>query len=217
MEENVLTSTEHIAEQVDHYVDRSVDVLTDVYHHLPLIAVRVLLAGAVIIAGLLILRLLRKLINHKAGRKGKKGTRTIKQAETVRSLTNSVVSYLMYFFVALVVLRIFGIDLTSLLAVAGIGSIAIGFGAQTLVKDIISGLFLWTEGNLNVGDVVTIGGYNGRIESLRRAGRVRQPVRRAQRRHPHGGEPVPEQPGGPGQRDHRPRPGSVPCPADPGG
>ena len=166
MEENVLTATEHIAEQVDHYVGRSVDVLTDVYHHLPLIAVRVLLAGAVIIAGMLILRLLRKLINHKAGRKGKKGTRTIKQAETVRSLTNSVVSYLMYFFVALVVLRIFGIDLTSLLAVAGIGSIAIGFGAQTLVKDIISGLFLWTEGNLNVGDVVTIGGYNGRIESL---------------------------------------------------
>ena len=166
MNESTLPVGENLAEQVDHYFDRSVDVLTDIYHQLPTLAVRLILAGIAIVTGMLLLRLLRKVINRKTTKKDGKANRTIKQAETVRSLTNSVVSYLMYFFVALVVLRIFGIDLTSLLAVAGIGSIAIGFGAQTLVKDIISGLFLWTEGNLNVGDVVTIAGYNGRIESL---------------------------------------------------
>ncbi|MBQ9300293.1 MAG: mechanosensitive ion channel, partial [Clostridia bacterium] len=166
MNENALPVGENLAEQVDHYFGRSMDVLTDIYHQLPTLVVRLIMAGIAIVAGMLLLRLMRKLINRKSTKKGNKANHTIKQAETVRSLTNSVVSYLMYFFMALVVLRIFGIDLTSLLAVAGIGSIAIGFGAQTLVKDIISGLFLWTEGNLNVGDVVTIAGYNGRIESL---------------------------------------------------
>lgn len=164
MPDIIAPTGETLVKEVDHYYDTVVDILKSIYHQIPLIVTRLLLAGAVILAGLILLRLLRKLLNIRMRKKNSK--RPIRQTETVRSLTNSVLSYLIYFFIALVVLRIFGIDLTSLLAVAGIGSIAIGFGAQTLVKDIISGLFLWTEGNLNVGDVVTIGGYNGRIESL---------------------------------------------------
>ena len=164
MSDIIAPTSEKLAKTMDHYYDTALDMLKDVYRQIPTIISRLIIAGLVILLGLIVLRILRRLINFKVRKKN--GKRLPRQAETVRSLTSSIISYLIYFFVALVVLRIFGIDLASLLAVAGIGSIAIGFGAQTLVKDIISGLFLWTEGNLNVGDVVTIGGYNGRIESL---------------------------------------------------
>lgn len=136
------------------------------YHQLPAILTRILLAGIAIVLGLLLLRLLRHILNRRILRKKDLSPQLIKQRETLRSLLGSVLSYLMYFFIALVVLGIFGIDLTSILAVAGIGSIAIGFGAQTLVKDIISGMFLWMEGNINVGDIVTLSSYTGQVENI---------------------------------------------------
>lgn len=147
-------------------LNQAAQQLTAFYHSLPQLLSRLVLSGIVILLGLLLLRLLRLLINRKLRRKPLKNNRTVKQAETLRSLTNSVISYLMYFFTAMVVLRIFGIDLTSLLAVAGIGSIAIGFGAQSLVKDMISGMFLWMEGNINVGDIVTVAGQSGKVETI---------------------------------------------------
>ena len=72
----------------------------------------------------------------------------------------------MYFLIAAIVLAIFGVDLGSILAAAGVVGIAIGFGAQTLVKDIISGLFIWGEGNLAVGDLVSINDLTGTVESI---------------------------------------------------
>lgn len=147
-------------------LDHAAEQVSALYHQLPVILTRIALSGAVIVLGLLILRLIRRIISKRIGMKSLKGERTIKQAETLRSLITSVVNYLMYFLIAMLVLGIFGIDLTSLLAVAGIGSIAIGFGAQSLVKDVISGMFLWMEGNLNVGDIVTVAGQSGRVERL---------------------------------------------------
>lgn len=147
-------------------VKTATTVLSDLYHQLPGILTHLLLAGIAIVAGILLLKLLRRLITKYLRRKKATRGESVRQEETVRSLSISVVNYLMYFLIALVVLRIFGIDLTSILAVAGIGSIAIGFGAQTLIKDIISGMFLWFEGNLNVGDVVTLAGYTGTVESI---------------------------------------------------
>lgn len=147
-------------------VKAATSVFTDLYHQLPTIFMRLLLAGVAIVAGILILKLMRRLITKYLRRKKDTRGESVRQEETVRSLSVSVVNYLMYFLIAMIVLRIFGIDLTSILAVAGIGSIAIGFGAQTLIKDIISGMFLWFEGNLNVGDVVTLAGYTGTIESI---------------------------------------------------
>ena len=140
--------------------------IESLYHQLPAILVRLLLAGVAIALGILLLKLLRRLLSKRIMRKGDLPPRMLKQRETLRSLLSSILSYLMYFFIALVVLGIFGIDLTSILAVTGIGSIAIGFGAQSLVKDIISGMFLWIEGNVNVGDIVTIAGQTGQVENI---------------------------------------------------
>lgn len=153
-------------DSVSQELQQAATTLSKLYDNLPMIITRLLTAGVAIVIGLLLLRFFRRLVNKHISYRPGTARRTMQQAETLRSLISSIIGYLMYFFIALVVLRIFGVDLTSLLAVAGIGSIAIGFGAQSLVKDIISGMFLWMEGNITVGDIVTLSGCTGRVEAM---------------------------------------------------
>ncbi|UUX49368.1 mechanosensitive ion channel [Nisaea acidiphila] len=65
-----------------------------------------------------------------------------------------------------VILSEIGVDITPLLAGAGVVGLAIGFGSQSLVKDVISGIFLLIEDTLNVGDYVDVGGKTGTVEAL---------------------------------------------------
>tara|TARA_E500000318_G_scaffold72954_1_gene67540 strand:- start:2915 stop:5392 length:2478 start_codon:yes stop_codon:yes gene_type:complete len=65
-----------------------------------------------------------------------------------------------------VILSELGVDITPLLAGASIIGLAIGFGSQSLVKDVISGIFLLIEDTLNVGDFVDVGGKSGTVEAL---------------------------------------------------
>lgn len=81
-----------------------------------------------------------------------------KRSETLHKLVKSAVRYTIYFIAFFQVLSILGVNTTSIVASAGIASIAIGFGAQSLVKDIISGFFIILEGQFDVGDNVKI--YN---------------------------------------------------------
>ena len=64
------------------------------------------------------------------------------------------------------VLREIGVDIAPLLAVAGLGGLAIGFGAQNLVRDVITGFFLLAEDQIRVGDIVEAGGKSGEVVSL---------------------------------------------------
>ncbi len=68
--------------------------------------------------------------------------------------------------VALVVLSELGVNVAPLLAGAGVIGIAVGFGSQKLVQDLITGLFLLLENTMQVGDVVTLGGLTGTVEAL---------------------------------------------------
>lgn len=68
--------------------------------------------------------------------------------------------------VALIVLSEIGINIAPLLAAAGVVGIAIGFGSQKLVQDIINGLFILFEDTISVGDVVDVAGHKGLVESL---------------------------------------------------
>lgn len=68
--------------------------------------------------------------------------------------------------VALVVLSELGVNVAPLLAGAGVIGIAVGFGSQTLVRDLITGLFLLLENAMQVGDIVTLGGLTGTVEAL---------------------------------------------------
>ena len=66
----------------------------------------------------------------------------------------------------LIVLSELGIDIGPLLAGAGVAGIAIGFGAQSLVKDLITGVFILIEDSVAIGDVVDLGGHSGIVESM---------------------------------------------------
>ena len=134
--------------------------------HLPVIISRLLISGAVLVAGLIILKIGKMIIAGAARRRGKKNHVAAQRSETFRSIITSVFSYIMFFILAIVILSLFGVDVTSLLAAAGVVGIAIAFGAQTMVKDILSGILIWTERSIAVGDLVSINGMDGTVETI---------------------------------------------------
>lgn len=83
---------------------------------------------------------------------------------TTADLLGSVARYLIWTIAALAVLPTLGMDIRGLLAGAGIAGLAIGFGAQTLVKDVISGFFLLFDDTLGNGDLIRIGDDVGTVE-----------------------------------------------------
>ncbi|MGI5859525.1 MAG: mechanosensitive ion channel family protein [Tepidanaerobacteraceae bacterium] len=86
--------------------------------------------------------------------------------KTLASLLKSIVRYVTYFTAAINILEIVGIKTASLLTAAGVGGLAVGFGAQNLVKDIISGFFIIFEDQYNVGDYVETGGVAGTVDEI---------------------------------------------------
>lgn len=132
---------------------------------MPGILLRLLAAGLLVIVGVAVLRLGRKLI-RRAQKKAEAGRDHSAPRQTIHSLVLSLFNYLMYFAIAMAALSALGVDVSSILAVAGVGGVAIGFGCQTLVKDFVSGLFIWVEGRINVGDMVTVGGQTGIVENM---------------------------------------------------
>ena len=89
-----------------------------------------------------------------------------KRAKTLGGLVRNVLTTLVVIVAGLMALREVGLDITPILTGAGILGLAIGFGAQTLVKDIISGFFMILENEIRVGDVVQIDTHGGIVESM---------------------------------------------------
>ncbi|MBI4462710.1 MAG: mechanosensitive ion channel family protein [Acidobacteria bacterium] len=90
-----------------------------------------------------------------------------KRAQTIGRLLRGVTTVLIMGIAILMVLREFGVDITPILTGGAIAGLAVGFGAQNLVRDIISGLFLILEDQLRVGDVAIINGKGGLVEAIR--------------------------------------------------
>jgi small conductance mechanosensitive channel len=89
--------------------------------------------------------------------------RRLRRVSTIVGLIGGVLIFVAWFVVVLVVLGSFGVDIAPLLASAGIVGVALGFGAQTLVRDTISGLFTILEGQYDVGDSVELETEGGRV------------------------------------------------------
>lgn len=89
-----------------------------------------------------------------------------KKLNTLSIVLKNIVKYIFYFIGLVMVLDMFNISTSSILATAGIGGLAIGIGAQSLVKDIITGFFILFEDQFSVGDYVKIGEYEGIVEEL---------------------------------------------------
>ena len=89
-----------------------------------------------------------------------------KKVETISGIVKNIVRVFIYFVGLTIILDIFHINMTGILTAAGIGGLAIGFGAQSLVKDVITGAFILFEGQYSVGEHVEIQGYEGIVEEL---------------------------------------------------
>ncbi|MBZ5875628.1 mechanosensitive ion channel family protein [Chromohalobacter sp.] len=105
----------------------------------------------------------RALLSSKRGRSGRaQSTR----AQTITPLIRNVVFATIVIIAVIVALANLGVNVTPLLAGAGVIGLAVGFGAQTLVQDLITGLFILIEDSLAIDDFVDLGGHMGTVEGL---------------------------------------------------
>ena len=94
------------------------------------------------------------------------GSRAAQRAETIGDLIRSIAGFAVWTVAVLMVLAELGLNLGPLIAGAGIVGVALGFGAQNLVRDFISGIFMLVEDQYGVGDVVDVGPASGVVEAV---------------------------------------------------
>ena len=124
----------------------------------------------IIVIGLAALRFIRYLTRKIEDRvdDGDPHTLTSKEqrAQTLSAVINHTSSIVVLIIAGMMVLQELGFEIGPIIAGAGIAGLAIGFGAQSLVKDIISGFFILMENQVGVGDVVKIAGVGGLVEKM---------------------------------------------------
>ncbi|TCK25519.1 mechanosensitive ion channel family protein [Pseudonocardia endophytica] len=92
--------------------------------------------------------------------------RRAQRAKTIGSVLRSIISAVVLLVAFVMVLAEFGVALAPILASAGVLGIAVGFGAQNLVRDFLSGMFMLLEDQYGVGDIVDLGEANGTVEAV---------------------------------------------------
>jgi small-conductance mechanosensitive channel len=117
-------------------------------------------------AGMMIEKIVRRTVRYRAhGDVSEEDTK--KRQDTLISMFTAIAKTLVWFVAGFTILqRYFGLDLTPLLAGASVMGVAIGFGAQSLIKDFLSGLFIILENQYRVGDIVNLDGSDGRVEQI---------------------------------------------------
>jgi moderate conductance mechanosensitive channel len=93
-------------------------------------------------------------------------TEAEKRAHTMAGLLRTVGITILVVIALLMVLREFGLDITPLIAGAGVVGLAIGLGAQSLIRDVIAGFFILLEDQYHVGDVIQAAGVSGQVEQM---------------------------------------------------
>ena len=91
----------------------------------------------------------------------------VNRLHTIGGLATNAVRVIVFGAAAMMIMQELGVNITPLLTAAGIGGLAIGFGAQNLVRDVISGFFLILEDQIHVGDVVSIDGTSGLVQAVK--------------------------------------------------
>ncbi|MCD2256796.1 mechanosensitive ion channel family protein [Lactobacillus sp. CC-MHH1034] len=108
----------------------------------------------------------KRIIKHVFDRYAKNEKFSVNRVGTIRSLINNLYTYLLIFFYVYAILSTLGVPVGTLIAGAGILSLAIGLGAQGFVNDLVTGLFILVEQQFDVGDVVKIGTITGTIHAI---------------------------------------------------
>jgi len=123
----------------------------------------------VLIIAFILARLLRKLSRHLSVLSSRLGLPTALRAQQLRTLSSVIYSVgvsAILFLAAMQILPLLGINMGPLLASAGIVGLAIGFGAQTLVRDFINGFLILVENQYDIGDTVKLAGVQGTVETM---------------------------------------------------
>ncbi|MCK0173853.1 MULTISPECIES: mechanosensitive ion channel family protein [Mycobacteriaceae] len=101
-----------------------------------------------------------------SGSAAKTAERRQQRAQTIGSVLKSTVSIVMLIWVVLALLNVLGVNIAPFIASAGVVGLAIGFGAQNLVRDFVTGVFMLLEDQYGVGDTVDLGEAVGEVESV---------------------------------------------------
>lgn len=124
---------------------------------------------AIIVGSFIVIRIFKLFIARSKKRilqSEKAGVERQKRAETLSRIVENTARVAVLIAALLMCLKEVGINVGPLLAGVGILGLAVGFGAQSLVKDVISGFFILLENHMNVGDVVSIAGEAGLVEGI---------------------------------------------------
>ena len=137
------------------------DAMEFLHQDAPKIALIILLA-------FLAIRILRVVLRKTVAFQSKRLAQSVRaqQIQTLAGVINSIGMFGIVFVAALMALGRLGLNLAPLLASAGIAGLAIGFGAQTLVKDVINGFFILLENQYDVGDIIRVAGVKGTVETM---------------------------------------------------
>ncbi|MGM8366685.1 mechanosensitive ion channel family protein [Virgibacillus sp. W0181] len=120
----------------------------------------------IIILAYVIVRVGRKIVERIFQQKEGPVRLSVRREVTLKKLIQNVLAYVVYFMAFIMVIEAMGLPIASLLAGAGVAGLAIGFGAQNLVRDIISGFFIVFEDQFSVGDYVIVAGVEGEVEEI---------------------------------------------------
>ncbi|ASK63645.1 mechanosensitive ion channel protein [Virgibacillus phasianinus] len=126
----------------------------------------VLQIGLVILAFIIFVPIGKKIIEKTIQKAGNNQKLSPGRVKTLEKLLINVFSYVMIFVFIIMIFGIFNIPLGPLLAGAGIIGLAIGFGAQGLVSDIVTGFFILLERQIEIDDYITSAGYDGIVEEV---------------------------------------------------
>ena len=107
-------------------------------------------------------RVVRVVVEAGGGRVGEREKRALTLAGIVKTVGTTMIVVI----ATMMGLREFGLDITPIIAGAGVVGVAVGFGAQSLIKDVIGGFFIILEGQFGVGDVIKTGEISGQVERL---------------------------------------------------
>src|SRR5574337_1164174 len=124
------------------------------------IAIALILVGAALVVRLSA-RLIRRALQARTDRFLDETRR-----RTLQPLLESLVRYVVYIIALVMILRTLHVDATAIVASAGVVGVAVGLGAQNLIRDVIAGFFLIAEGLIDVGDVITFDARTGTVERI---------------------------------------------------
>ena len=121
--------------------------------------------GCIFVLKTALKRLERRLI-RKGEQDGEPPSESEKRVNTIIRLIRQATMLMIWTTVGLVILKEFDVEIAPIIASAGIVGLAVGFGAQNLVRDVISGFFIILENQIRVGDVAIINGTGGLVEKI---------------------------------------------------